>query len=689
MTVTWRRDGDAGLVELANPPVNAMGLAVRQGLIDAVTWAENEPGLSRVIVSGQGRAFAAGGDAREFDDDPVPPHLPDVLDAIEASAVPWIAAAHGVALGGGAELMLACRYRIAAPGTKIGLPEVTLGVVPGAGGTQRLPRLVGLQTALDMIANGKPVGALDAHEMGLVDAVADEPVAHAMALYIALVQDRPVLSALDGPATDDDAVEKARAMAEKRMRGQIAPQKAIDLVALSARLPFREGLAQERATFVDLRSTEQARALRHIFFAERAAKAPDWLDAEPREIGKAAVVGGGTMGAGIAYALLLAGIGVTLLETDADGVERAKANIGRIMDQSAKRGLLSGDKRGQIEAALTVTDDYGAAAEADLAVEAAFESMEVKKAVFGALDKALPADAVLATNTSYLDVNEIASGLADPSRLVGLHFFAPAHIMKLLEIVQGDATSHDALAAGFALAKRLRKVPVLSGVCDGFIGNRILARYREAADTLLMDGTNPWELDEAMVEFGYAMGPYEVQDLSGLDIAHANRKRQAATRDPNRRYIPIGDRMVAEGRLGKKVGVGWYRYPGGGGKVVDPLIEDLVREEAHFAKVERRAFTDDEIRRRLVLAMINEAADILAEGIAQSAADIDLVTVFGYGFPRWRGGLMHHADTLGADAILAELRALEAEDPIVWKPSAAIVACAEQGIALRDYRTRS
>ncbi|MBO6637796.1 MAG: enoyl-CoA hydratase/isomerase family protein [Roseitalea sp.] len=687
MTVTWRRQGDAGLVELANPPVNAMGLAVRQGLMDAVKWAENEPGLWRVIVSGQGRAFAAGGDAREFDGDPVPPHLPDVLDAIESSTVPWIAAAHGVALGGGAELMFACRYRIAAPGTNIGLPEVTLGVVPGAGGTQRLPRLVGLGGALDLISSGKPVSATDAHEMGLVDAVADDPVAHAMALDMALVRDRPVLSTLDGPASDDDAVETARATAHKRMRGQIAPQRAIDLVALSARAPFRDALAQERATFVELRTTDQARALRHIFFAERAAKAPGWLDAEPRPVDRAAVVGGGTMGAGIAYALLLAGIDVTLLETDADGVARAKANIGRTMDQSAKRGLLSGEKRGRIEAALTVTDDYGAAAEADLAIEAAFESMDVKKAVFGRLEKALPTDAVLATNTSYLDVNEIAAGLADPSRLVGLHFFAPAHIMKLLEIVQGDETSHHALATGFALAKRLRKVPVLSGVCDGFIGNRILARYREAADTLLMDGTNPWELDEAMVAFGYAMGPYEAQDLSGLDIAHANRQRQAATRDPNRRYIPIGDRMVAEGRLGKKVGVGWYRYPGGGGKVVDPLIEDLVREEAHFAKVERRAFTDDEIRRRLVLAMINEAADILAEGIAQSAADIDLVTVFGYGFPRWRGGLMHHADTLGADCIVADLRTLEAEDPIVWKPSAALVACAEQGIRLADYRS--
>jgi len=305
--------------------------------------------------------------------------------------------------------------------------------------------------------------------------------------------------------------------------------------------------------------------------------------------------------------------------------------------------------------------------------------MEVKHAVFSALQAAMRPDTLLATNTSYLDVNEIAAVLDDPSRLVGLHFFAPAHIMKLLEIVRGEATSDAALATGFALAKRLRKLPVLAGVCDGFIGNRILARYREAADTVMMDGSNPWEIDEAMVEFGYPMGPYEAQDLSGLDIAFANRRRQDATRDPARRYIPIADRMVNEGRLGKKVGVGWYRYPGGGGKVIDPLVEDLAREEAHFAKVERQAFSAEEIRERLVLAMINEAAAILDEGIAQSAADIDVVTVAGYGFPRWRGGLMHYADSLGAGAILARLEAFAAEDPVAWAPADLIRRLAARG----------
>ena len=335
---------------------------------------------------------------------------------------------------------------------------------------------------------------------------------------------------------------------------------------------------------------------------------------------------------------------------------------------------------------LSLTDDYDQSSAADLAIEAAFESMEVKKEIFAKLQAAMRQGTVLATNTSYLDINEIAASVDDPTRVMGLHFFAPAHIMKLLEIVRGEQTSEKALASCFALAKRLRKIPVLAGVCDGFIGNRILARYREAADTLLMDGTNPWEVDEAMVDFGYAMGPYEAQDLSGLDIAHANRRRQDVTRDPNRRYIPIADRMVSEGRLGRKTGVGWYRYPGGGGKVVDPLVEDLIREESYFAKVERRTYDADEIQHRLLHAAINEAAQILAEGIAEKAADIDLVTVHGYGFPRWRGGLMYYADSLGPKTLLDTLDRLAKEDALVWTPSTVIEDCAARGMPFAAWR---
>ncbi len=583
--------------------------------------------------------------------------------------------------------MLACRYRIAAPGTQLGLPEVTLGVVPGAGGTQRLPRLVGMQRALSMIPTGKPVTAQEAKQIGLIDEVSDDPVYFADLTNPEWLGMKVPLNELhageDAPSVFDDA----RALAATKMRGQIAPQRAIDLLQAAQSLRFEDGLARERQTFIDLRSSDQARALRHVFFAERAARAPEPIAALPvPDLTLAAVVGGGTMGAGIAYALLSAGLRVIVLETDADGVTRAASNIEKLFDAGLKRGLLTPAVASERRAALTVTTDYMAAKDAGLAIEAAFESMEVKKTVLAALQAALRPDAVLATNTSYLDIDEMAAQLDDPSRLVGLHFFAPAHIMKLLEIVRGQATSDAALAVGFGLAKRLKKVPVLARVCDGFIGNRILARYREAADTVFMDGSTPWEVDEAMVDFGYAMGPYEAQDLSGLDIAHANRRRQDATRDPARRYIPIADRMVELGKLGKKTGAGWYRYPGGGGKVEDPIVADLALEEAHFANRTRTDYDADTIRHRLVLAMINEAADILAEGIAERAVDIDLVTVFGYGFPRWRGGLMHYADTIGAAKILTDLTALCAEDPLVWKPSKVIEDCAARGIKLADWQ---
>lgn len=685
MGILTRKDGTTGYVVLDNPPVNAMNLEVRQGLLAAVDWAESEQ-LERVIVSGAGRVFAAGGDAREFDAPPVAPHLPDVLDRIENSFVPWIAAAHGAALGGGLELMLACRYRVVAPRTQLGLPEVTLGVVPGAGGTQRLPRLIGMEQALGMIPTGRAIFAEQAKDIGLIDEIDDDPVFFADTTngeWLGMAVPVGELNTGQAPVARFD---EARAVAAKRMPNQIAPLEAIKLMEAAQDLTLAEGLTVERKTFVALRNTEQAQALRHIFFAERAAKVPDWLkDTVAPQVKEIAVVGGGTMGAGIAYALLSAGYRVCVLETDADGVTRAKDNIGRLFDDGVKRGRLSEEGAKVQRAALTITDDYAQAANAGLAIEAAFESMDVKAQVLSALEAALAPQTVIATNTSYLDINEMAKGLKDPTRLVGLHFFAPAYIMKLLEVVRGAATSNEALALGFALAKRLRKVPVLSGVCDGFIGNRILARYREAADTILLDAATPWEVDEAMVTFGYAMGPYEAQDLSGLDIAYANRRRQDATRDPNRRYIPIADRMIELGKMGRKVGAGWYRYPGGGGKVEDPIVADLALEEAHFAKVTRREYTEEEITKRLLLAMINEAADILGEGIAASARDIDLVTVFGYGFPRWRGGLMHYADTLGAGEIVQQLEILEQEDPIAWRISPVLRRVAKTGGRLADF----
>ncbi len=683
MSITMKADGLTGFVTLDNPPVNAIGKAMREGLMEAVKWAERE-NFDRVIVTGAGRAFAAGADAREFDGAALEPFLPDVCDAIERSFVPWVAAINGVALGGGAEIALACRMRIAGPKAQIGLPEVTLGVIPGAGGTQRAMRLCGLESALEMIAFGRPLRATEALKAGLIHAVEVDPVDAADMVNTEELQCVVPTWELPPPDHDEAAFTAIREKLAKRSPGQVAPLRAVEVVEQGLTLDFAEAMALERATFLELKQGDQSRALRHMFFAERAAKPPKDLPSAP-ELTEVAVVGGGTMGAGIAYACLSLGLPVTLLETDADGVERAEANVGKLIGDGVARGRLSEDGEEALRARLTATTDYAKAANAPLAIEAAFEDMEVKKAIFAQLDAALSPDAILATNTSYLDVDEIAAGTRDPSRVLGLHFFAPAHIMRLLEIVKGAQSSPKALATGYALGKLLKKVPVVAGVCDGFIGNRIYSRYREAADTVFMDGSTPWEVDEAMVNFGYAMGPYEVADLSGLDIGYAARRRQDATRDPNRRYIPLADRMYELGKLGKKVGAGWYRYPGGGGKVEDPIVADLALEEAHFAGIERTEYDEAQIVERLTLAMINEATDVLAEGIAQSAADIDLVTVFGYGFPRWRGGLMHYADTLGVPQIVERITALQAEDPVAWKLSPVLADCAERGLSLAEW----
>ncbi|MGB2441656.1 FAD-dependent oxidoreductase [Planktomarina sp.] len=685
MQVTMRSENHIGYVTLSNPPVNAIGQVLRMGLLEAVRWAERGR-LDRVIVSGAGGVFAAGADAKEFDAAPQEPHLPEVLNAIDESFVPWIAAIEGVALGGGAEIAMACRMRIMAPGARIGLPEVTLGVIPGAGGTARLPRLVGLQKAVEMITTGKPIGAQEACSAGLVHTVEDDPIEAAFLVNSEALGCIVPTWEYHAPAHDADLFRMARENLQAKMPGQEAPVRALAVIEAGLALPFHAALAHERQVFLELKTGSQSKALRHLFFAQRAAKAPAHLKGAALEVQHAVVVGGGTMGAGIAYALVSSGVQVTILEADADGLKRAEDNIGKIIAASLSRGMIDAARAADLRSRLTLSTEYSQAATAQLAIEAAFEDMAVKQEILGKLDAVLSADAVLATNTSYLDLNEMAAPLMDPTRVIGLHFFAPAHIMKLLEIVQGAQSSDRAMATGYALAKRLGKVPVRAGVCDGFIGNRILARYREAADTVFMDGSTPWEVDDAMVEFGYAMGPYEAQDLSGLDIAYANRQRQAATRDPNRRYVPIADRMIELGKLGRKTGAGWYRYPGGGGKVEDPIVADLAIEEAHFSGITRTDYSSQEIRQRLVLAMINEAADILDAGIAQSAGDIDLVTVFGYGFPRWRGGLMHYADSLGVEKIVAQLEILAQEDTVAWKVSPFLRRCADAGQSLAEAR---
>jgi 3-hydroxyacyl-CoA dehydrogenase len=662
--------GRAMVVTIDNPPVNVIGHAVRTGLdaaFDAAEQALAEDRIDRLVITGAGRAFVAGADAKEFDSAPRPPHLPDVLNRLET--LPAIAAINGAALGGGFEIALACRVRLAAPGAVLGLPEVTLGVVPGAGGTQRLPRLVGLETALPLIAQGRTLKAPEAAKLGLVDALEDDPLAAALTLEAAaLAADPP--GRRPAPAAAPEAVEAARAQAGKRQRGQTAPLRAIELVEAAARLPLDEGLALERAAFLDLREGAQARALRHVFFAERAAGAgPELKALRPAEIRSALIAGGGTMGAAIAYALWLAGIEVTLLEQDAAAEDRARANIEKLLQQGEARGKLSA------EAAANARRDIGFVSGAetplppvDLAVEAVFEDLAVKRALFARLDAALPETTILATNTSYLDPNAIAEGISHPGRFLGLHFFAPAHVMKLVEVVRAETTAPATLAAGFALTRRLGKIAVEAGVCDGFIGNRILTRYRQAGDVLLLEGALPWEVDAAMQDFGMAMGPYAVQDLSGLDIAYANRRRKNLKEDPAHRYVPVADRMVERlERLGRKTGAGWYDYDAEGRPRPAPEVQALVEEASREAATPRAARPPEQLARRLVLAMIAEGYEILGEGIARNAGDIDLVMIHGYGFPRWRGGPMHLAGEWGLAQVAADLAALAEEDPRSWR----------------------
>ncbi|MBC7285899.1 3-hydroxyacyl-CoA dehydrogenase NAD-binding domain-containing protein, partial [Hoeflea sp.] len=652
---------DIALITIDNPPLNMMSIAVRKALVAALDAAEAET-VYRVIVAGSGGTFVAGADVEEFDA-PAVASLPEIIARLEAFPVPVIAAINGSALGAGLELALGCRMRIAAPGATFSFPEVLLGLVPGAGGTQRLPRLIGIGPALELVAQGRTIRSDAAIKLGLVDAVEADPVAAARKIAPSILIRYPVISARPAPTVDDDAVTRAFAIASRKQCGQVAPPRAIALVADSARLSMAEGLAAERRAFLELLGSEQNLALQHVFLAERGATARSKAHgAASRPVATAVVVGGGTMGAGIAHALDAIGIRVTLVEMNEAAAARARANVTRLFDDAVKRGKARAGSAG--EAGISVVVGYEGLPAADIAIEAVFEDLAVKRQVFAALDAALPETAILATNTSYLDPNRLAEGLRSPQRFVGLHFFSPAHVMKLVEVIRARATAPETLARVLGLATRLGKLPVLAGVCDGFIGNRILTRYRQACDVMLIEGALPDQVDAALRDFGMAMGPYEVQDLSGLDIAHANRKRLGWRDNPAIRYIPIADRIVEEtGRLGRKTGAGWYDY-GSSGQTPSPRINALVEAESSRAGITRRSFAPDEIVTRAMAAMASEGLAILQEGIADSPADIDLVLIHGYGFPRWCGGPMHMAERAGLPTLLARLERLAAEDPL-------------------------
>lgn len=679
--VRFLRVGKVGVIEIDNPPVNATSQAVRQGLLDAIRQGRAEPGIKAIVIAGAGRTFTAGGDITEFGQPPREPHLPDVLAEIEASDKPVVAAWHGTALGGGCEIGLAAHARIIAQAGSVGLPEVKLGLVPGAGGTQRLPRVVGAVAALDMIATGRMVDADEALRLGLVERVAagdvrEEAIAFARE-WIGRTPPRVSLQPVQAPPASEwqDAIGKVR----REAKGRIAPLKAIDLVETSIALPFAEGQPIERQAFFALMASDQSQALRHLFLAEReASKLPELAGVAPREIARVGVIGGGTMGSGIAVAFLDAGYRVTLLEANEPALAAGRERIEGLYQRSLRSGRITEAVRDERLSRLATALDLAALSPCDLVVEAVFEDMQVKLDLLQRLGATLPAETLIATNTSYLDIEAMADVLPAPERFLGLHFFSPAHIMQLLEIVRGRRTSAEALATAFAIGRKLRKIAVVSGVCDGFIGNRILAKFRAQCEFMLEEGALPQEIDAAMEAFGMAMGPFAVQDLAGLDIAFARRKRLAASRPADQRDVPLIDRLCEQGRFGQKAGRGWYRYEDGK-RCPDPEVEATVRAHAAATGRPQKEFTQQDIQDRVVAAMVNEGARILAEGIAARSSDVDLVLVNGYGFPAWRGGPMQHADAVGLPAILATAEATAARDGRGYETAPLLAELAARG----------
>ncbi|AOK48251.1 3-hydroxyacyl-CoA dehydrogenase [Burkholderia sp. MSMB617WGS] len=688
-TVMRERRDKVLVVTIDHPPVNALSADVRRGLVDALDAADAEAAVGAVLIVGAGRNFIAGADIREFGKPPVPPLLPDVCNRIETSGKPVVVALHGATLGGGLEIALAAHYRIAVPGAKLGLPEVQLGLLPGAGGTQRTPRLIGAQAALDLMLSGRHASAEEALTLGLVDRLArsDDTLAEGLA-YVQelLAAGAPVRRTRDAQGLADRtaaeaALDAARADVAKKPRGLFSPAKIVEAVAAALAQPFDEGLRTERKLFLECLDSPQRAGLVHAFFAEReAAKSPETRRGAPRAIERIGVVGGGTMGAGIAVAALDAGLPVTMIERDEASLERGRAHVEKVYAGLVAKGRMTPAAQAARLARFKGGTSYDALAQADVVIEAVFEDMAVKKAVFAALARACKPGAVLATNTSYLDIDEIAASVERASDVIGLHFFSPANIMRLLEVVVPAKVSADVVATAFELAKKLKKIPVRAGVCDGFIGNRVLAVYRTAADYMMEDGASPYQIDRAIREFGFPMGPYQVVDLAGGDIGWATRKRRAPTRDPRLRYVEIADRLCERGWFGQKTGRGYYLYPDGARVgAPDPDVEAIIAGERAKKGVTPRAFADDEIVRRYLAAMINEGANVVHEKIALRPLDVDAVFLHGYGFPRHRGGPMHYADTVGLANVLADIRAFASEDPVFWKPSPLLVDLVARG----------
>ena len=648
--VKYTLTDEIGVITVDNPPVNALSHAVRQGLMDALDQANGDDARAVLIICA-GRTFIAGADISEFGKPMQDPMLPDIVNRIEATARPVVAAIHGTALGGGFEVALSAHYRCAVAGARVGLPEVKLGLLPGAGGTQRTPRLAGVDAAIELMTSGAPIDAAKAKALGLVDRIIDGDLEDGAKSWV-----RELLA--DGaqprrtseqtvPAHDASVFDGARKLLDRKARGQVAPQAIVDCIEAAATLPFEEGLKLERERFIELMNGEQSAALRHFFFAERRAARVDGLaeDTPIRPVESVGIIGGGTMGGGIAMSFANADIPVTLLEINDEALERGLSIIERNYAGSVKRGKLSEDRAAACRALISGSTDYASLAEADMVIEAVFEDPGLKKDIFRKLDDVCKPGAILATNTSYQDVDAIAAVTSRPGDVVGTHFFSPAHIMKLLEVVRGDKTADDVLATCMKLAKRIRKVPVVSGVCYGFIGNRMLQPYGQQSQLLLLEGATPEQVDGAMERWGMAMGPLRVFDLAGLDVGY--KARQALSEDergdPATYRVP--DTLVEAGRLGQKSGAGFYTYDENRRPAPDPEVHEIIRNAAAELGVERREISDDEIVSRLIGALVDEGRKILQEGIAQRSSDIDVVYVYGYGFPAWRGGPMFYGDT--------------------------------------------
>lgn len=681
--------GDVAVLTIDFPPVNALGAAMKEGMVRRMRQAAEDDAVHAIVVIGDNDRFVAGADIREFGKPPRGPTLLEVQDLLEFSEKPVVCAIDGHALGGGLELALAAPFRVAASRAKLGLPEVNLGLLPGGGGTQRLTRIAGPEVALDLILSGKHIGAAKAKELGLVDEVTDADLLTAAIDFARRKADAGgpwprAIERTDKVATADSALfEKTRSANAKKWAGTIAPFRIVDCVEAACTRSPQDGLEFEKAAFKECLEAPSRAAQVHLFFAERQAAKVEGLDpaAKPRDIGKIGVIGAGTMGGGIAMSVVNAGIACVLLEVTQDALDAGLAKVRGNYDISIKRGSRS---QAQVDAALgllTSTLDYDDLADCDLVIEAVFENMGVKKEIFGTLDRVTKPDAILASNTSALDIDEIAAATGRPENVIGMHFFSPANVMKLCENVRGAKSSDTTIATVMAFAKRIGKVPVLAGNCEGFIGNRILKIYGQEADLILEQGAAPWDVDRALKGFGFPMGLYLMRDMSGLDVGYRMRQGriEAGTLDTSSpEYSPLADRIVEAGRHGQKTGAGYYKYEGRDASP-DPAVLDMLRDVAAAKQVPQRGFTDEEIVEQILAAMANEGAKILEEGIAQRASDIDVTYVYGYGFPKHEGGPMFWAQRKGLDKLLEIVRANHAKFGDRWKPAALLEARVADG----------